>query len=254
MNNVLKSRLERGQPSLGCWLHLCSPLAAELVALAGYHAVLIDLEHGPGDLLNAVQLMQAVSATEATPVVRVPANDPVWIKRALDIGALGIMVPEVGSADEARAAVAACLYPPAGRRGVAYPLVRASGYGLDTDYASAAGDKLLVIAQIESAAGVANSAEIAAVKGIDMLFIGPFDLSAGLGKPGDFDDPEVGALLQRAEAAARASGKPLGGLPYGGRGAGDMVAAGYTFVTSGSDVAFLRDAARGDVQALERLR
>ncbi len=110
VQNRLRKRLAAGETSVGCWIHMCSPIGAEVVALAGFDVVIIDHEHGPSDFLNTISLMQAVSATQATPIMRVPWNDPVYIKRALDIGAQGIIIPAVESAEEARAAVAACRY------------------------------------------------------------------------------------------------------------------------------------------------
>lgn len=248
--NPVKARLAEGHPVFGCWLHLASPLAAEIVALAGYDFVLIDHEHGPGSLLNGISLIQAVSGTSAATLMRVPWNDPVYLKRALDTGVEGVMIPAVDDAGAARAAVAACRYPPAGIRGAAYGVIRASDYGRKADeYAARADDNLLIMCQIESLKAVDNVAGIAAVDGVDVLFIGPFDLSASMGKPGRFDDTEVTEALARAEAAIRESGKTMGGITRAGDDAEAMFARGYNVVLASSDLTLLRDSACAEVAA-----
>ena len=242
--NSFKKRLLAGEQCYGCWLHLCSPVAAEVLALAGYDALIIDHEHGSGDLVGAIQIMQAMSATPASPILRVPWNDPVALKRALDTGPEGVMIPSINSVDQAKAAVAACRYPPGGLRGAAYGLVRASDYGMAAkDYFENVQGSLLVICQIETAEAVDAIPEIAAVDGVDMLFIGPIDLSGSIGKLGQFDDAAVIALRERAEDAIKASGKLLGGLAVPNLSIADMTARGYDFVTAASDITLLRDAA-----------
>jgi 2-keto-3-deoxy-L-rhamnonate aldolase RhmA len=242
--NRFKKRLLAGERCIGCWLHLCSPIAAEVLALAGYDAMIIDHEHGFGDLGGAVQIMQAMSATPASPVLRVPWNDPVLLKRALDIGPEAVIIPSINSAGDARAAVAACRFPPDGVRGAAYGLVRASDYGLAAqDYAENVQDNLLIICQIETVEAVDAIPEIAAVDGVDMLFIGPNDLSGSIGKLGRFEDPEVIALRERAEEAIKTAGSLLGGLAVPGLGVADMASRGYDFVTASSDITLMRDAA-----------
>jgi len=251
--NRFKQRLLAGERCFGCWLHLCSPIAAEVLALAGYDAMVIDHEHGFGDLGGAVQIMQAMSATPASPILRVPWNDPVVLKRVLDIGPEGVMIPSVNSAAEARAAVAACLYPPDGIRGAAYGLVRASDYGMAAqDYLEGLQDDLLVICQIETPEAVDAIPEIAAVDGVDMLFIGPIDLSGSIGKLGQFGDSEVVALRERAEDAIKAAGKLLGGLAVPNLGIVDMASRGYDFITAASDIALLRDAALAQLAEMRK--
>ncbi len=249
--NVFKKRLIDGAGANGCWLHLDSPIAAEILALAGFDSFIIDHEHGPGDLVGAIRLMQAISATSASPIMRVPWNDPVMLKQALDIGVEGVMIPSVNSATEAAAVVAACRYPPRGSRGAAYGLTRAADYGLSSaKYVETAHDNLLVICQIETRAAVAAAAEIASVDGIDMLFIGPFDLSGDMGRLAQFDDPEFLALRKKAETETKASGKLLGGIPVAGDMPPDMLKRGYDYIVSGSDVLLLRDAAVAHLKAL----
>jgi 2-keto-3-deoxy-L-rhamnonate aldolase RhmA len=251
--NHFKQRMLSGERCFGCWLHLCSPIAAEVLALAGYDAMIIDHEHGFGDLAGAIQIMQAMSATPASSILRVPWNDPVVLKRALDTGPEGVMIPSINSASEARAAVAACRYPPEGMRGAAYGLVRASDYGLAAkDYFENVQDNLLIICQIETAEAVDAIPEIAAVDGVDMLFIGPIDLSGSIGKPGQFDDTAVIALRERAEDAIKAAGKLLGGLAVPNLGIAGMAARGYDFVTAASDITLLRDAALAQLKDMRK--
>jgi len=168
----------------------------------------------------------------------VPSNDPVYIKRALDAGVGGIMVPNVGSADEARRVVDACRYAPAGVRG-AFGGMRAMNYGFNPGYYESSFENLLVVAQIESARAIDAIPEIAKVDGIDVLFIGPRDLSATLGKLNQFDDPVVRGQIDRAAAAILASGKLLGSTATSGRMAKEMAARGYRFIIPGSDVMLL---------------
>ncbi len=241
----LKRDLRAGRPAFGCWLELFSPLAAEIVAQAGYDCVMIDLEHGPGGLMDAIALIHAVQGAGTAPLLRVPANDPVALKRALDIGLAGVMIPSVNARAEAEAAVAACRYPPRGMRGMAAPVVRASGYGADWKaYVQDADEALLVICQIESRPAVEAAAEIAAVEGVDMLFVGPFDLSASVGHLGAPDHPEVRELIAAVERAAKAAGKLLGGIPTPERGVEQLLTAGYDLLLPDMDSLMLRDAAR----------
>ncbi|PLX90499.1 MAG: hypothetical protein C0619_09335 [Desulfuromonas sp.] len=247
--NHLKKQLLDGKKGVACWLHTSSPIVAEIMALVGYDGAVIDLEHGPDNYLSATKLMQAMSASPTASIIRVPWNDHVEIKRALDTGCEGIMAPEVNSAVEAEAFVRACLYPPQGKRGVASILNRASSYGLDNaKYLDDNGKELLVIAQIESLEAVANLEQIAAVDGIDVLFIGHSDLSADCGKVGDFSNPVFIEAVARAEQIIKNSQKFLGGLPRANDSASAMLERGYDFVISASDVLMLRDAALQDLK------
>ena len=250
LDNPLKQRLLAGEPALGCWLTFGSAVVAEILGLAGYDAVLIDLEHGFAGLPETVQCLQALSATGAAGLVRVPDNDPVVLKRVLDIGVAGVMIPNVGSAEAARAAIAACRYPPAGVRGAAYGMVRASGYGMSREaYLARANDALLVICQIESREGLDAIEEIAAVDGVDCLFVGPYDLSGSLGRLGQFDDPQVRAAIGEAERRIKASGVIFGALPSLGRSPAEMVCDGVDLVIAAADTGLLSKAARAEVTA-----
>ena len=245
-----KARLAGGEPAIGCWLHLFSPIAAEVVAQAGYDCVMIDLEHGPGSLMDALALMRAVQGHGCAPLLRVASNDPVAIKRVLDSGVAGLMVPAVDTAGEAQAVVTACRYPPEGRRGMAPAIVRASDYGARSDYVETANEETLVICQIETGRAVAEAEKIAAVPGVDLLFVGPYDLSADMGHVGQPDHPAVAERIEAVERAARSAGKRLGGIPTPGRPAAQLFAAGYDLVLADFDLLMLRDAARASVQSL----
>ena len=248
VENRCKRKMLAGQPALGAWLSMGSPIAAEIVANAGYDAVIMDHEHGPGDLLNAVSLMQAASASGATPMMRVPWNDMVYIKRALDIGVMGIIVPYVQNAAEAAAAVAACRYPTVGVRGVAPHAGRCSGWGTRlAAYMKAMPGELLVVCQIETEEAIDNIEEIAAVDGVDMLFLGPSDVSASIGHMLDMEEPKVVRLFQKAERKMRATGKLLGTVTRPGKSVNWTFERGYDMVIAGGDARLLQGAAGAQV-------
>lgn len=242
--NQLKKKLLAGKQTISCWLHLASPIAAEIISLIGYDGMVIDLEHGPIDYLGATTLLQAMGASSTSSIIRVPWNDPVEIKRALDTGVEGIMIPSVDTAEAAQAAVAACHYPPRGIRGAAHILNRASSYGLAGErYLHDQAQELLVICQVESLEAVANIEQLVTVDGIDMLFVGPVDLSGSAGGVADYANAVFREARARAERVILESDKQLGGIPIPGDTPRDMFARGYDFVVASSDVLLLRDAA-----------
>ncbi len=250
VSDCLKSRMRAGSAIAGCWIHLFNDLASEIVGQAGYDFAMIDLEHGPGDIMDTISVMQALGPGCGA-LVRVPGNDPVWVKRVLDAGAEGVMVPAVNSREEAEEAAAACHYAPRGLRGMAAVLARAADYGADwPDYVRRIEEEVLVICQIETGAAVANAAEIAAVADVDLLFIGPFDLSASMGHLGEPDHPEVQAAIAEVEATAKAAGKLLGGIATPGRNVAALLAAGYDMILQDSDLTLLRDSARASAAEL----
>lgn len=248
--NRLKERLAAGASAVGCWQFTTSPDVAELLGLCGFDALLVDHEHGPGGLESLIAILRATDTSPTTRLVRVPANDPVVLKRVLDCGAEGVMIPMLESAEEARAAVAACRYPPAGMRGAAFTVTRGSGYGTAADYAERIHERLLVIGQIESVAAIDAVPEIAAVDGIDVLLIGPLDLSGSAGQLGRMDHPAVRDAIARAEAAILASGAVLGGVAASPDDARAMFARGYRLVLATSDLHLLRDGGRRVVAEL----
>jgi len=247
----LKERLKEDAQyrGLGAFLMSGSPLVAELMAHAGYDFLVVDMEHSPVDVHGALPMLQAVAAAGRPALVRVALNRPELIKKALDLGPAGLIVPLVDSAEEARAVAAACRYPTRGLRGVAYPLVRASAWGLDANYVRRCEKQCLVLCQVETPAAVNAVEDILQVDGVDGIFVGPLDLSASLGHLGDTRHADVLSALARIEAAAaKHPSKVLAGFA-GGRRAHAMFAAGYRLVATSADVALLRDAARVDIAA-----
>jgi 4-hydroxy-2-oxoheptanedioate aldolase len=219
----------------GTFLNLGSPLTVEMAGCAGFDWLLLDHEHGPGSDQTMLHQLQAAAATPATAIVRIAANEPPRFKRVLDIGAGGVMVPWVSTADEARAAVSSLRYPPRGIRGVA-KLNRACSFGANFDeYYAHAHEWLVTMAQIETPEGVANAAEIAAVDGVDVLFVGPTDLTTALGIQSQFEHPLYLDALQKVAAAAKNAGKATGILLLNPAQLPRIRDLGITVVALGSD-------------------
>lgn len=252
---LLKERLNSGERLHGCWIEAFSPVMTEIMAQSGYDLAMIDLEHGPGAVMDAVQQLQIIAAHECAPLIRVSSGDINVIKKALDIGPAGLMIPNIRTAREAREIVAACRYGPAGARGAAPTLVRASAYGKHLDrYLDSVNEGLLLIGQIESGQGVENIGDIAAVDGIDMLFIGPADLSASLGALGDFTSEKFVGAFEALERAILDAGKWLGCIPFPGWDANRLYRNGHHLVLSGADTLLLRQAAERDVADLNEIK
>lgn len=236
--NPLKRKLREGQTCFGAWMLSTSSDMAEILAYAGMDFLLLDHEHGQGSIDDAIGQLRAMKGTECVGVLRVPSNDHVYIKRALDAGVGGIMVPNVNNAEQARQVVDACRYAPAGIRG-AFGGMRAMNYGFNPGYYENSFENTLVAVQVENANAIDHIAEIGAVEGVDVIFIGPRDLSATLGMLNQFDDPVVRGQIDRAAAAILATGKLLGSTAMSGEAAKDMAARGYRFIVPGSDVTLL---------------
>ncbi len=240
--NRLKARLTAGQRSFGTWVQSGSPTFAEMAALAGFDFFIADQEHGPGDLQTAIDQMRAASSSDATLVLRAPSTDPLYIRRLLDAGLEAVLVPMVESGSQAKAIVDLCRFPPRGTRGNAWPITRAASYGFASDYYAQADDNFLIIVQIETAKGVANAREIAAVDGVDAIFIGPTDLAGSIGLPDQTGAPEVVALIRQAMGAVKAVGKPLATVPRMGRNWAEVFDDGFLMVAYNSDVTIYRQA------------
>lgn len=206
---TLKDKLRRGVPTIGTWLTLAHPALAEMAAKAGFDWVAVDLEHSSITIRECEELIRVLDLAGTIPLVRLTANDPDLIKRVMDSGAHGIIVPSVSTPEEAELAVEAVYYPPRGRRGVG--LARAHGYGTDfAGYLNRLQREAVVVAMIENAQGVDNAEAILSVNGIDAYFLGPYDLSASLGIPGKTSHPKVEKAIARVHAAAKRAGKPGG--------------------------------------------
>ncbi|MEM0944346.1 MAG: HpcH/HpaI aldolase/citrate lyase family protein [Pseudomonadota bacterium] len=232
--NQFKASLLRGRQTFGLWSAMASPVAAEINAQAGFDWVLVDMEHGPNDIGSVLSQVQVLAAGPAPVLCRPAWNDPVLIKRVLDIGIQTLIIPMVQNAEEARAAVAATRYPPEGIRGVA-GATRASGYGRVAGYLGAAAEEIALVVQIESAEAVANIDEIAAVEGVDALFVGPADLAASMGHLGNIGHEAVQAAMVEASERATGAGKPIGTLAVDPPVARNYEQMGFSFIAVGVD-------------------
>ena len=238
-----------GSAPLGSWIMSASPIVAEAMGRAGFAWSVVDMEHSPLDFQDLVHVLQALAGTPMLPVTRVPWNDMVTLKRVLDAGATTLLVPFVQNADEAARAVAACFYPPQGIRGMA-GMSRATRFGTVPNYFGSANAGLSVIVQLETEPAVAALEAIAAVPGVDALFLGPADLSGSMGHVGQLTHPAVMALMADAVRRCKALGKPVGTVGGTPELVREYRAMGFDFVAIASDLGLLMRAATGAVQAL----
>jgi 4-hydroxy-2-oxoheptanedioate aldolase len=245
-----RERLAAG-PQVGMWIASGNPYVAEICAGGGLDWLLIDSEHAPNDLRSILPQLQAVAAYPVTAVVRPPSGDPVVIKQLLDAGVEQLLVPMVESGDEARALVAAVRYPPNGIRGVGSALARASRWNRVPDYLTTADDRVSLMVQVESRAGLDALDDIVAVDGIDGVFLGPADLAASLGHLGRPDHPEVVAEVERAIGVIAAAGKAPGVNAFVEAAARRYLEIGVRFILVGADVTLL---ARGSEELAARYR
>jgi 4-hydroxy-2-oxoheptanedioate aldolase len=245
--NRVKQLLKAGEPALGTFMALGSTLGAEQLAQLGFDWLVIDQEHGAIDATLTQSLLQAISTTETVPLVRVPENGVDWIKRALDAGAYGLVVPMVNDRADAEAAVRATRYPPLGARSIGGSRTRLYG---GPDYVEHANEEILLMVQIEHITAVGNAREILSVPGIDGYFIGPGDLCASMGLPNTWDPdfPEYWAALEKVQRVAKELGVP-GGIHSSPGRVTAMLEKGYQFVAVGFDISFMASAASAALQA-----
>lgn len=249
MRENFKSKLQNGELMVGTVITLAAPEVAEIISLAGYDFLWLDTEHTPNNLAQAQTMIQA-AGDRCYSVIRIPENLDGWIKKALDIGPDGIMIPQIRTAAEAQVAVKRCLYPPAGTRGVG--LARAHQYGLNfQNYVDSANDELTIILQIEHIQAVENIDSIVQVPGIGALLVGPFDLSGTMDLLGQVNHPEVKAAITKVVEACKTAGLPVGIFASDPETAAHWVAAGVNLIGLGIDVAYLLNGAQ---EALDRLR
>ncbi len=241
--NTFKRALAERRQQIGLWCTLPSSFTAEALAGCGFDWLLLDTEHSPGDPLTVLEQLQAIASYPTHAAVRPAANDPVLIKRFLDAGAQTLLIPQVQNVDEAQAAVAAMRYPPRGIRGLA-GITRATRYGLVDDYAKRAEEELCLLIQIETKSALADIEAIAALDGVDGLFIGPSDLAASLGYPGDPDHPDVVATIEDAIARIGKTGKPAGILSLNPDFVRRCITLGTVFTAVDVDAAILLRHAR----------
>jgi 4-hydroxy-2-oxoheptanedioate aldolase len=236
--NPFKRALRAGQPQIGLWSSLASHISVEVVAGAGFDWLLLDMEHAPNELPMVHSQLQASNGGTAHPIVRPPWNEMVVIKRLLDVGVQSLLIPYVQTAEEARSAVAYTRYPPHGLRGFATG-PRANNYGRITDYVQTYADELCVLVHVETRQGMDNLEAIAAVDGVDGVFIGPADLAAALGHPGELKHPQVQAAIDDAIRRLVAVGRPAGILTGDEQLARRYLELGCLFTAVGSDLALL---------------
>ncbi len=250
INGDFRARALAGDWLTGTFINLGSPVTTELAGNAGYDWLLIDHEHGPGSDETLLHQLQAASATPAVPIVRIAANEAPRFKRVLDAGAHGVMVPFVSTESEARAAVAAIRYPPRGIRGIA-KFNRGAGFSTDfEEYYLHAHEWLLLAAQVETEEAVAASAEIAAVDGVDVLFVGPTDLSYNMGIRDQIESARFIDALKRVVAGAKGAGKAAGILVHNSSLVTMCRDLGFTFVALGSDGGAVNSGLRQNAAAL----
>lgn len=252
LRSGLKDALLNRRLTIGSWMTFQFPPLAEVLARAGFDWIVIDLEHTSIDYHEAQTLMMVIENAGIPPLVRVGGNDRLIIKRVMDAGAHGVLVPDVRSAEEARAAVEAMYYPPGGRRGAG--LARAQAYGLDFDgYRRWLEEEGVLIVQIEHVKAVEDLDAILSVEGVDGFMLGPYDLSASLGKPGQFDDPEVRAVFDTVSAAVNDAPKAAGihvVHPDPGQ-LHNRIDEGYSLIAYGDDMLFYSEALQGPEKTLK---
>jgi 4-hydroxy-2-oxoheptanedioate aldolase len=236
--NAFKRALRAGKRQIGLWSTLSSSYTVETVAGAGFDWLLLDTEHSPSDLENLLTQLQAAAPYASHPIVRVPWNDMVTVKRVLDIGAQSLLIPYVQDADEARKAVAHTRYPPAGVRGVA-GTTRATRFGRVKDYAKRAHEEICVLVQVETQSALKNIEAICAIDGVDGVFIGPADLHASMGYAGETANAAVKPLIDDAIRRIRKAGKAPGILTPTEADARHWLECGALFVAVGSDAGIL---------------
>jgi 4-hydroxy-2-oxoheptanedioate aldolase len=248
--NAFKQALASRSLQIGLWSTLCSNIGAEVIAHSGFDWILLDTEHSPNELPNLVSQLQAMTGGTASPVVRAAWNDPVLIKRILDVGAQSILLPYVQTVEEAARAVQSVRYPPNGIRGVSASS-RASQYGRVKDYLTRADSQIALVVQIETRSALSQLAAISEVEGVDGVFIGPADLSASLGHIGQIQHPETQAALKDAAAQLARLGKAAGILASSEAAARQYIEWGYTFVAVGVDTRLLAASADALAQAFK---
>lgn len=225
--NILKTKLKGGKKTAGAWVQIASPFTAEILSSAGFDWLMLDMEHGPGDILTLVSQIHAMKGTESVPLVRTPWNDFVVIKRILDAGAQGVLIPYVNTKAEAEMAVKACKYPLEGIRGVAGS-PRAAGYGQNLgNYLQRSNHEIFIMIAIETPEAVANLDQILEVEGLDGFFVGPMDLASSMGYFGDPSQPGVQDTIRNIEKKVLAAGKVLSTTTGSWEGAQKLFERGY---------------------------
>ena len=249
---TLKEKIRKGELTLGSWVTIPHPSVVEIMATAGFEWLTIDIEHSAIDIQSVQNLIIAIQGKGMKALVRVFANDEVIIKRVLDAGADGIIVPMIKSKEEAQRMIDFVYYPPKGKRGVG--LNRAQNYGIGFDaYKEKLEKDIIVIAQIEHIQAIKNLKDILSVSEIDATLIGPYDLSASMGKPGEYTLPEVKQAISEYDEICKSLGKPMGAhvISSDHKQTKEKIAAGYSFLAFSLDFFFLGDKAREEMKNLK---
>ena len=250
----LKSRLHNGETLYGLFLLSFSPTLAEIAGLSGYDFVVVDMEHGDGGVSDALPCLRALAATRTPAILRLPESCPTWAKKALDLGPQGIMFPMIDNPKLAKKAVSYCRFPPAGVRGSAHTVVRASSYGINAGYLSNYEEELLIMCQVESEEAVKKVEDIAAVDGVDCIQMGPLDLSASMGYLWDPGNKKVREMMKTAEKGVLGTkknareGAYLAGFAMPHDSPDDLRSRGYHMVSGTVDLGLFRSAAVEDVK------
>ena len=254
MTADFRSRIRAGETLVGTFADLASPMAVEIVGRAGFDWAVLDLEHGESTEADLLAMLYAAATTPMTPIVRVPSAERLRVGRALDLGAPGIMLPQLGSFDAVREAVSYLHYPPSGQRGVA---LRTRGADLGTighaDVARVVNERIVGVVQVESRGAVAAADEIAALDAVDVLFVGPADLTHALGVPGRFDDPSYLEAIGSVAAACERHGKAAGILIYDAAGLPRHLELGFRFIGLGSQGSYVSAGAQAMLRAAGRV-
>ena len=250
MEKGLKQRLQKGEAVHGCWLNMGSSISSEIIGSAGFDWVLIDLEHGVGTESNLVYQLQSLESSSTTSIIRIESYDAPRVKKVLDLGANGIMFPQIQNTNEAKLAISNMYYPPLGRRGLA-KMIRSTQYGANfEEYYNSITDNLLGVIQIETLESLKHLDEIAAIDGVDVLFLGPADLSLALGILGQWDHPDFIQAVKTIGNAAKKAGKAAGVLFFDVNQYDFYYNQGFRFLASGSDMVFVNEGAKSLVKAL----
>lgn len=250
MNQEFLKRLKQHELLIGTFVTLPSPDIAEIFAELGFDWLFVDMEHTPLDVEGVQRILQAVGDKCAC-AVRVPSSDEAWLKKVLDAGASGVIIPHVSKADEVRYIVRTCLYPPDGSRSVG--MARAQKYGLRfSDYVESANQSVAIIPQVEHIEGVENIEEILMVPGISAVFIGPYDLSGSMGKLGKTEDPQVRKNITIAKDACVQAGLPAGIFCMDTEAASSSIEQGFTLISVGMDILFIERSAQETLCKLRR--
>lgn len=250
--NKVKWLLKERKRTVGAWLQAGSPITAEVLGKAGFDFLMVDMEHGPGDILTLISQLQAIAKFDVAPFARAPWNDPVAIKRMLDAGLYGILIPYVSTREEAEEAVRACKYPLEGIRGIA-PSPRAGGYGMNGNhYLENANEQLVVMTAMETPEAAENIGEIVRVSGLDGIFIGPKDLATSMGHFCNPKHPEVQETIEKIERTVLASDKFLGTVAGDFEAARKLYEKGYSYVVVMSDTTSLGKLALENVRKFRK--